>query len=129
MAVLSFWFTLNTALEKRISDCSSEVCAADLPDGVRHLRGLGTRRPGLYVAEALPARTVVLQARQLVFLADHGRHLDRKSVVAGQRVSGRVDLGGRRNIDKATGDETSRRTYALDNEWEDSTWRPRRLQK
>src|SRR3546814_5929535 len=29
------------------------------PDGVRHLRGLGTRRPGLYLAEALPARTVV----------------------------------------------------------------------
>src|SRR3546814_16780087 len=95
----------------RISDWSSDVCSSDLqmPATARvhggdelearrvgHM-GVGARHhhaPGLdRLAQRLQGGT--LEFRQLVE-EEHAEMGDRKSVVEGQSVSVRVDLGGRR---------------------------------
>src|SRR3546814_13538083 len=106
----------------RISDWSSDVCSSDLPLplGLRRLAhaaapalaagrgGAGRRREGL---ESQPHRRRAQSAEpDLPLLHPGGRRgeqllheaLDRKSVVSGKGVSGRVDLGGRCIIKKKT---------------------------
>src|SRR3546814_13571750 len=74
-----FFFQQKTAYELRISDWGSDVCSSDLaPERAQH-----AREPGILV-ELAGAR------------GDHDQHRDRKSVVEGERVSVRVDLGARR---------------------------------
>src|SRR3546814_10488230 len=105
--LMLFFFKQKTAYEMRISDWSSDVCSSDLNSGV--------------VLESAPGCLAVAKSRtaalhQLHLLADRlnqgfywpilrevcrGAGIkDRKSVVEGKSVSVRVDLGGRRIINK-----------------------------
>src|SRR3546814_13534024 len=83
----------------RISDWSSDVCSSDLP-AARSL-GLRHRLPGEGRAGGLQARP-----RDGRLTDRDGKPIragltgDRKSVVEGKSVSVRVDLGGRRIIQK-----------------------------
>src|SRR3546814_13797764 len=99
--VMSLCFKQKTAYEMRISDWSSDVCSSDLqlyrrsPSWVQlpqRLRGSPTAtRP-----TASPAIVAIsLLSRSI-------RPRDRKSVVQGQSVSVRVDIGGRRIIKQNT---------------------------
>src|SRR3546814_21118138 len=106
----------------RISDWSSDVCSSDLAAG-----RLRTGRPAFPLAlhDAVPGRERASRARRFGRSAgggagDHGPAArqeavdaaaafgrragaeDRKSVVWGESVSVRVDLGGRRIIKKKT---------------------------
>src|SRR3546814_15558191 len=100
----------------RISDWSSDVCSSDL--AILWLTGLGCVEAdcfGTEIPATVPARTlrtliisalrsagVLLTRIGANFLGstNHRAHLDRKSVVSGQRVAVLVDLGGRRSIKK-----------------------------
>src|SRR3546814_18145711 len=104
MVCLFFVCMQTTAFEMRISDWSSDVCASDLL-GV----GACLKRCALYRS---PTPTPPLKGRGL-FRHDPirpcpGRHRtarrDRKRVVKGKSVSVRVDLGGRRIIQKKKND-------------------------
>src|SRR3546814_15651154 len=104
-----FFFKQKTAYEMRISDWSSDVCSSDLkhPDDDRGEQA-GKRQTGDR-AEFLADDGIDIIGMRLGQLHLH-RALagagaeqsprDRKSVVEGQRVSVRVDLGGRRIIKK-----------------------------
>src|SRR3546814_19794084 len=107
----------------RISDWSSDVCSSDLcaapearlsqplPQRLAHThisaRGgsfsphakLSPRHllPG---ANALAVPTMLAEGAGIVGLQSRTAAIDRKSAVWGQRVSGRVDPGGRRIIKK-----------------------------
>src|SRR3546814_17216645 len=95
----------------RISDWSSDVCSSDLAAvefwGLRPVPGIA-RWCG---AQRLfwPDGTPMLHEQSPLAIALHERHsirgaeaVDRKSVVMGKGVSGRVDLGGRPVIKKKT---------------------------
>src|SRR3546814_17378189 len=91
--VVVFFFKQKTAYEMRISDWSSDVCSSDLhddlPTALAH-RGqvpCGGRRGGDQHRQRRRSRQ-----------REEDRPIDRKSVVSGQSVSVRVDLGGRRDI-------------------------------
>src|SRR3546814_14001224 len=109
-------FKQKTAYEVRISDLSSDVCSSDLVIVVVIVKAQrrADRRNG-------PCRICVTVARRPVACLPEGGHRlyrglqvgprhgngtvvpqsgDRKSVAQGQRVSVRVDLGGRRIIKK-----------------------------
>src|SRR3546814_14035326 len=104
----------KTAYEVRISDWSSDVCSSDLvvaaPKRVARHRifgvTVGIHRHGHAVDTLSDGRRDVLEmmVRRLIGGIEHGvQPADRKSVVEGKSVSGRVDLGGRRilnNINK-----------------------------
>src|SRR3546814_12470911 len=94
----------------RISDWSSDVCSSDLnpprPTAPRHpgqhaWRGSAmSHRPAGVGLRHIPGRAVAYMVAAVA--------LDRKSVVSGKSVSVRVDLGGRRIIQKKN---TMRSTY------------------
>src|SRR3546814_20168500 len=102
----------------RISDWSSDVCSSDLlaglgaqpqagaADGVlRDHRGAGIGGHRFEVTEEIGAEPVAGQIdarRDGRFRQQFAGFLDRKSVVSGKSVSVRVDLGGRRLINKKT---------------------------
>src|SRR3546814_19520306 len=92
----------------RISDWSSDVCSSDL--GLVHGRMKGPDKDavmarfqageiGVLVATTVIEVGVDVPAASLMII-EHAENLDRQSVVSGQSLSGRVDLGGRRNIKK-----------------------------
>src|SRR3546814_10368618 len=102
-----FLFKQKTAYEMRISDWSSDVCSSDLPVSnaparpqaeCRHPGGLENqhqrssspppRNGGRWVRNHRTAWRITSSS------------VDRKSVVKGKSVSVRVDLGGRRIIQK-----------------------------
>src|SRR3546814_19195477 len=109
MKDIFFFFKHKTAYEMRISDWSSDVCSSDLADlhasaqqraaeacrsasrysvgasrrSIRRVRCVHQQRPGARRAHRRPIEFP-----------------DRKSVVLGQSVYVRVDLGGRRFIKK-----------------------------
>src|SRR3546814_15998077 len=88
-----FFFKQKTAYEMRISDWSSDVCSSDLR--ARELtRGIGR--------DMFEHRAVAQVDVPVVGAADRQAVGDRKSVVSGKSVSVRVDLGGRRIIQKKT---------------------------
>src|SRR3546814_13546449 len=104
----------------RISDWSSDVCSSDLPDpeeralyfprfGVDGLEWpariaswIDTRLVDLQTGDTItePARPGELLLRGATVFAGYFRAGDRQSVVEGQSVSVRVDLGGRRFLTK-----------------------------
>src|SRR3546814_13623540 len=112
-----FFFKQKTAYEMRISDWSSDVCSSDLP-GARWHRGrpVAHRQRGLAAQPAVPGvaqPTLAGATRYRGHALANGRRReharrrdgsqpDRKSVVSGKSVSVRVDLGGRRIINKQT---------------------------
>src|SRR3546814_12742887 len=127
LIVMFFFCNQKTAYEMRISDLSSDVCSSDLVDRLAHLgrRLLGQLFPvGLgEIDHALVAQPgqrhdgddgqQAEQRRQMDYQrkgkpphrhkpspSRPSRCRDRKSVVSGKSVSGRVDLGGRRPIKK-----------------------------
>src|SRR3546814_20108739 len=79
----------------RISDWSSDVCSSDLPQLEHRLdiRDVG----GVHRCLADECRNLRVQ---LAGEVGEQHEEDRKSVVSGQSVSVRVDLGGRRIIKK-----------------------------
>src|SRR3546814_12805138 len=90
----------------RISDWSSDVCSSDLrleggeefrPDGTIDGAVIDRQRAG---HDGCHRQRTVLHDRTLLARAD--RQKDRKSVASGKSVSVRVDLGGRRIINKKT---------------------------
>src|SRR3546814_18028343 len=92
-----FFFKQKTAYEMRISDWSSDVCSSDLLLEY-HLRASRAGppvapRPGGGDYEDAPPGS-------LGALHEGPALADRKSVVSGKSVSVRVDLGGRRIIQK-----------------------------
>src|SRR3546814_11611827 len=88
----------------RISDWSSDVCSSDLGGSAR----AGWRAPGPRAAEPAPALPPAPDRRdrpagragRRAFRRRPRRGKDRKSVVWGKSVSGRVDSGGGRIIKK-----------------------------
>src|SRR3546814_19171523 len=100
-----FFFKQKTAYEMRISDWSSDVCSSDLPPPSEPEIPRACRYPTPHGISAVAAR----DRRQTPRPDQPRRHpplshrvplRDRKSVVSGQSVSVRVDLGGRRIIKK-----------------------------
>src|SRR3546814_11666321 len=83
----------------RISDWSSDVCSSDLQRGLSFDSAVGPalHRPHRRCADRLGRRPV---GRLPQVFAEGARRVDRESVVYGKRVSVRVDLGGRRIINK-----------------------------
>src|SRR3546814_11345856 len=106
----------KTAYEMRISDWSSDVCSSDLfqraesrpgPQRARLRQAGSPPPPGTTWAlnRKAPARaSAAAPARP----ATPPYRVDRKSVVEGKRVSGRVDVGGRRIIKKKNNQERRR---------------------
>src|SRR3546814_18487065 len=93
----------------RISDWSSDVCSSDLDEGAdhghRHQRAADDDpRPVAAAFEGIGYRFVqcpgLYEPLRHDKEGDNGQ--DRTSVVSGQRVSVRVDFGGRRIIKKKT---------------------------
>src|SRR3546814_9169413 len=94
-----FFFKQKTAYEMRISDWSSDVCSSDLVQSARlvlividRLQVQAERWPALAQGQhRAPGRPV-----RGIEMVHRGRSEDRKSVVKGQSVSERVELGGAR---------------------------------
>src|SRR3546814_20126667 len=101
-----FFFSQKTADELRISDCSSDVCSSDLSASAsRATINSATVFPiacaAMSEADACPKAQARTSRPRLATRPSLSRHtLDRKSVVMGQRVSVRLDLGGGRIIKK-----------------------------
>src|SRR3546814_14989873 len=97
--VVGFFCKQKTAYEMRISDWSSDVCSSDLLD-----IGAGRmKRPCRCLHVSHDGARLDRERRAEQEQPGHRRNLDdpdRKSVVSGQSVSVRVDLGGRRIIKK-----------------------------
>src|SRR3546814_14265027 len=93
-----FFFEHKTAYELRISDWSSDVCSSDLHDFNARVRVPG----GFRLTNSAGERRWNTASGRAAFIShDVPTDLpDRKSVVQGQSVSVRVDLGGRSNITK-----------------------------
>src|SRR3546814_14302436 len=83
----------------RISDWSSDVCSSDLPNALdpEAWRDLANKC-GAHIDEIAPGLACRV-AEELAHI-DANWPTDRKSVVSGQSVSVRVDLGDRRIIKK-----------------------------
>src|SRR3546814_18820622 len=104
--MIIFFFKQKTAYELRISDWSSDVCSSDLGSATHvlhlpavlqnHARRAAGQRSRLRCASR-PASFRTHKNRDHRFPPQ-----DRKSVVSGKRVSGRVKTGGRRIIKKKT---------------------------
>src|SRR3546814_11187472 len=100
-----FFFKQKTAYELRISDWSSDVCSSDLLRAVEAVvawrstrsarRSTASGTPTRRAASAMPASAAGSPSNSASVAAR-----DRKSVVEGESVSVRVDLGGRRIIKK-----------------------------
>src|SRR3546814_9202127 len=105
--MLVWFFKQKTVYEMRITDCSSDVCSSEL--AVLHfgvgfavaylLTGSVTISAGVALTDAA-VNTVVFFFHEKVWrrfgssLSCEPSPSERKSVVEGKSVSGRVDLGG-----------------------------------
>src|SRR3546814_19578625 len=113
----------------RISDWSSDVCSSDLPKDQGFLGRRALRRAG---AAGIPFRLFAVARDGAADGAplfsgpgrlgpapdrwrDNGQRADRKSVVSGMSVSVRVDLGGRRLLNK-------KKTKKLDKNLSATSW-------
>src|SRR3546814_20699796 len=94
----------------RISDWSSDVCSSDLivlfgtvaAAGIRTLAQVEYRNNMNLIIVATSIGFGMIPIAAPSFYHHFPAWLDRKSVVKGQSVSARVDLGGRRSINKKT---------------------------
>src|SRR3546814_10898973 len=101
--VMIFFFKQKTAYEMRISDWSSDVCSSDLKPARKDIamavrQAKAARRATTAVRQAKAAKAGSAAAMQWAMKAEK----DRKSVMSGKRVSGRVDQGRRRMHVKKT---------------------------
>src|SRR3546814_8268445 len=121
-----FFFKQKTSYEMRISDWSSDVCSSDLDkiplqddfaalapfqQGAGLIHDLDPRQEHRPPAACEAMRQPLVGERQAMIL---GRQEDRKSVVAGKRESVRVDLRGRRYINKKTPQQQQTTKYPTD---------------
>src|SRR3546814_5158318 len=107
--VVVVFFKQRTAYEMRISDWSSDMCSSDLRLGEAAQRSARRHRPDEDAgierhrlhADAIAEERASGERRRRID-RDHadGVTRDRKSVGEGKSVSVRVDLGGRRIINK-----------------------------
>src|SRR3546814_2393769 len=113
---LLFFFKQKTAYEMRISDWSSDVCSSDLDplwrfqlsdaynklidSPIADMKNVGPRGAGSITAAQFLQRFVNNGVKWAHLDIAGMVWADRKSVVSGKSVSVRVDLGGRRNIQK-----------------------------
>src|SRR3546814_20592916 len=88
-----FFFKQKTAYEMRISDWSSDVCSSDLSFSF-------APRPAAPAPVAEESIEPEVQEVPFAATETEAAPVDRKSVVEGKSVSVRVDLGGRRIIQK-----------------------------
>src|SRR3546814_7601097 len=99
-----FFFKQKTAYEMRISDWSSDVCSSDLNTVLALARDGTLDKFGVKLigadAEAIDNAEDRLKFRDSMDRIGLESARDRKSVVVGQSVTVRVDLGGRRSIKK-----------------------------
>src|SRR3546814_9178134 len=99
-----FFFKQKTAYELRISDWSSDVCSSDLIHAAAEQCGALLHPAAARRGAPLRDRRAPAEARQgdgqFAARRGAGHRPDRKSVVSGQSVSVRVDLGGRSIIKK-----------------------------
>src|SRR3546814_14535762 len=109
--VFVFFFKQKTAYEMRISDWSSDVCSSDLTDSCslytqssltadvasNFFQGQQGDTSGQGPPATLPSSDVYNTWTPTL---QQFKQADRKSGVKGKRVSGRVNLGGGRNIKK-----------------------------
>src|SRR3546814_14636332 len=102
-------FKQTTAFELRISDWSSDVCSSDLVSLQFQAGPLRYDQDVLCCEQLQVGGQHRVLAKELhlphqrvdpVDEARDTRPQDRKSVVEGKRVSGRIDFRGRRNINK-----------------------------
>src|SRR3546814_10883109 len=111
--LLFFFFKQKTAYEMRISDWSSDVCSSDLMSFVGDQFTRDNKHLAKVVFDAfywtINFGSFFASLRMPLFLRNYGPAvafgipgilIDRKSVVSGKSVSVRVDLGGRRIINK-----------------------------
>src|SRR3546814_4604272 len=113
---ICFFFKHKTAYYLRFSYGSSDVCSSDLslslltPDLIGD-HTLGIRKPPYFVIASGAKQSRVRANRSGLLRSARNDGMtdakaiseDRKSVVWGKRVSVRVDIGGRRIINKKTG--------------------------
>src|SRR3546814_18458362 len=95
-----------------MSEWSSAVCSSGLPHRGAHRRGhaggVGTASPGRPRPGSRPSLMLSRTCHKNVVYSPHRNTIgmedaaDRKSVVKGKRVSGRVVLGGRRILKIST---------------------------
>src|SRR3546814_14298421 len=106
--VVVFFFKQKTAYEMRIGDWSSDVCSSDLRRQDHYSPSYGRRSAG---ADSGGLQMGMLPQQPRAHLSRRRNrsfrripyactNVDRKSVVSGKSVSVRVDLGGRRIIQK-----------------------------
>src|SRR3546814_4771828 len=101
-----FYFKQKTAYEVRISDWSSDVCSSDLARlPLVRMQVMRSRQSSrTYSGHCAAAPRIDRHPRPMAVIpANAGIQCgqgDRKSVVEGKSVSVRVDLGGRRIINK-----------------------------
>src|SRR3546814_20269133 len=105
-----FLFKQKTAYEMRISDWSSDVCSSDIAAFTAKFTDIQLQATGITAASGLPGvdSTNAPSNTALSINAGSARAKgvevdgivsptrDRKSVVEGKSVAGRVDIGGRR---------------------------------
>src|SRR3546814_20269056 len=102
--IVVFFFKQKTAYEMRISDWSSDVCSSDLRKIGRHRVERGALVGNVIRALGQPGERAGRDRER------RPADIDRKSVVSGKSVSVRVDLGGRRIIQKKKTSSTSNQT-------------------
>src|SRR3546814_4349178 len=95
-----FFFKQKTASEIRISDWSSDVCSSDLSPRVIRASDPRTSRATFRTSARKHCATSTKPGSSISVPKSARATSDRKSVVEGKSVSVRVDLGGRRIIQK-----------------------------
>src|SRR3546814_12834747 len=110
LCVVFFFFKQKTAYEMRISDWSSDVCSSDLSATGEITGTAGISELGASGDVMLSLLNGAMAGRGRLEVSTQGiagcmagaafGQSDRKRVVSGKRVSGRVDQGGRRYLKK-----------------------------
>src|SRR3546814_15976106 len=106
--IVCVFFKQKTAYEMRISDWSSDVCSSDLMGKIEHehdrIRGFIMVSPYISKDGETSFAPFVRNFQNCPMIVVNNERLssseDRKSVVSGKSVSVRVDIGGRRMINK-----------------------------